>query len=94
MLKKWFTMEPAVLIAFVAAVVAGAAQVQQAAAASGWWVAVGVAAPVVAGIVTRYHVVPAEAVRTAIRVARTSAAAVTTLADKVDVPSNDRPAVS
>lgn len=87
MLKK----EPAVLIALVAAAVAAAAQIQQAAAGGGWWAAVAVAAPLLAGILTRYKVVPAEAVRAVISRARSTSAAVSELADRVDVAVGDRP---
>lgn len=88
---KILKQEPAVLIGFLGAVVAAAAQVQQTAALSGWWAAVTVGVPLVAGILTRFHVVPVEVVRTVIAGARTTGRAVEVLADKVALEMVERP---
>lgn len=86
-----FKKEPAVLIALAAAIVAGIAQVQQTAAVSGWWQAVSVGAPLAAGILTRFHVVPAEVVRDTVTRTGSVARKLADLAARVNVDLAERP---
>lgn len=93
MLKK----EPAVIFALVAALAAAAAEIVQAGQSAGGfdvWSAVLVGLPLVAGILTRYAVVPVETVREAIGRARSANQAVTELANRVDVAVPQRPATN
>jgi hypothetical protein len=79
--------EPAVLLAIVAAAVSAIVQAVTAGQTDGGfdvWSAVLVGLPLLAGIATRFHVVPAEVVKTALNRATTAAAAVNDLAARVD----------
>ncbi len=90
MLKKF----PALSLSASAGLVTAVLAVWESANATGatnWWLLVLGLIPVVAGALTHNAVVPVETVRTAIVRARTAAAAITELADKVDVATSDRP---
>jgi hypothetical protein len=79
--------EPAVLLAIAAAAIAAIVQAVDAGNATGAfnvWSAVLVGLPLLAGILTRFNVVPAEVVKTAINRATTATAAVNDLAARVD----------
>jgi hypothetical protein len=81
-----FSKEPAVLLGLAAAVVSAVVQAIDAGstgAAFNLWTAVLVAVPLLAGVATRFNVVPAEVVRAAIDRANTTAAAVSELAHRV-----------
>lgn len=83
MLKK----EPAVLLGLVAAVVAvivQAIEAGQTGASFDVWAAVLVGLPLLAGIATRYNVVPAKVIKSALNRATTATAAVNDLAARVN----------
>jgi ACR3 family arsenite efflux pump ArsB len=89
--------EPAVLIGIAAAVVAAVSEAIRQATTNGQlngWTLVVILVPLLAGILTRYNVIPVETVRAVISQARTTSVAVNDLADKVDVATADRPPVS
>jgi hypothetical protein len=89
--------EPAVIIGIAAAVVAAVSEaLRQSTTAAGLnvWTLVVVLVPLLAGIATRYNVIPVETVREVIGRARTTTVAVNELADKVDVATADRPTAS
>jgi hypothetical protein len=87
MLKK----EPAVLIAFALAAVAGLAEVLRAATDSGWLAAAPVAATVVAGILIRFNVVAPATIETIIGEARSGGEALTRIAGTVGATLPHRP---
>jgi hypothetical protein len=89
--------EPAVLIGIAAAVVAAVSEALRQSSVNGSlnvWTLVVVLVPLLAGIATRYNVIPVGTVREAIGRARTTTEAVNDLADKVDVATADRPTIS
>lgn len=89
-----FSREPAVLIGLIMSILSAITEALQAANADGEfnaWVLIRVLLPLLAGIATRYLVVPVEVVRQFITSARTTTEAVNDLANKVDVAITDRP---
>lgn len=89
-----FKAQPALIIGTLMTILAGASQVfdQLAGQPLSVWRVVSTAAPFIAGVIIRLHVVPAAAVTDAIVRARTSAVAVAELADRVQVAVNELPA--
>lgn len=90
MIKKY----PALSWTTIAGVVSGLIAAWESANSTGatnlWLLAIA-AVPIIAGALTHASVVPVDSVRTVIARARTASAAVTELANKVDVAVGDRP---
>jgi ACR3 family arsenite efflux pump ArsB len=91
------TKQPAVLLALLAALANAIVAAVEAGSVSGAFnitTALLVGIPLVAGVLTRFSVVPVETVREAIAGARSASAAVTDLANRVELSTADRPADS
>ena len=90
MLKKY----PALSWTTIAGAVSAGVAMWESANSTGstnWYLLVVGLIPIIAGTLTHASVVPVESVRTVIARARTASAAVTELANKVDVAVTDRP---
>jgi hypothetical protein len=87
--------EPAVIAALAAAVLAAVTEIIRAGQDAGGgfnaWSAILVGLPLLAGILTRYNVIPTATVRDAITESRSAVGAVNDLANRVDVAVPERP---
>lgn len=89
------TKQPAVLLALIAALANAIVAAVEAGSVSGAFnvtTALLVGIPLVAGVLTRFSVVPVETVREVITSARSASAAVSDLANRVELSTTNRPA--